>query len=1055
MPDRKMTDRKAGSPDTLAGTLSGTLSENAPKENIVIVGNGMVGHYCAEQLAERGLCDQYDVHIFGAERHLAYDRVHLTEYMAKRDEEALRLADTGFHERHGITLHLGEEVTGLDRDAHKVETPKGALSYKYLVLALGSTPFVPSIPGNTGDAGLVYRTLDDLDAIRDAAKGAKHGAVIGGGLLGLEAARALALLGLETDIIEFGSHLMGAQLDAEGGKALRKRVEALGLRVHTSRATKEILPSRGDARYELVFAPRKEGECAPEPLKTDLVVFSAGIRPVDGLARSAGLEIGKRGGIVIDDRCRVKDAKTGEIDDAIFAVGECALWNGMIYGLVAPGYAMARTVAGVLDGDEKAAFRGADMSTKLKLQGVDVGSIGDAHGREPGATSYRFIGEADASYRRLVMSADGKRVTGAILVGDNSYYDTIAQYVQNALAPPEDPAQLILPAGENEGATLSADALPDTAVICSCLNVTKGDLVKAIDGGCHDMAALKAETKASTGCGGCAPMVKSLLDAELAARGMEVDNALCEHFAHTRQELYALTRVHDIRTFEELYRRFGRHEEAREDSHEESHENSGPEGGLGCDICKPTVVSIFASAWNVRVMEPDYAPLLETNETFLANMQKDGTYSVVPRIPAGEITPEKLIVIGEVGKKYNLYTKITGGQRIDLFGARLEQLPDIWGELIEAGFETGQAYGKSFRTAKACVGRTWCRYGVQDSTGKALELEDRYKGLRAPHKIKFGISGCTRECAEAQGKDVGIIATEKGWNLYVCGNGGMRPRHADLFATDLDEKTLIKYIDRFLMFYIRTADKLQRTSTWFENLEGGLDYLRSVVIEDSLGIGEELERQMQYVVDRYHDEWKDAISDRESLKRFRTFVNDKRPDPAIKFEQERGQIKPAPNPAESQGAPGPEAWTDLCGVEDLVANSGIVAWWGSWQVALYYLPAKKGLPEKGENFPARVFAVDNHDPFTNANVIGRGLMGNIGPQIVVSSPLHKERFDLETGICLENPQIRLHVWDARLTPEGRVEIKARPKNKGENEAENEAAPAQANTTQANTAQKAA
>ena len=274
-------------------------------------------------------------------------------------------------------------------------------------------------------------------------------------------------------------------------------------------------------------------------------------------------------------------------------------------------------------------------------------------------------------------------------------------------------------------------------------------------------------------------------------------------------------------------------------------------------------------------------------------MQKDGTYSIVPRVPAGEITPDKLIALGEVAKKYDLYTKVTGGQRIDLFGAEVHELPLIWRELIDAGFETGHAYGKAVRTVKSCVGSTWCRYGVLDSVGMAVAIENRYKGLRAPHKLKFAVSGCTRECAEAQSKDVGVIATEIGWNLYVCGNGGMRPRHADLFATGLDDAMLVKLIDRFLMFYIRTADRLQRTSVWMENLEGGLDYLKSVVIDDSLGLGADLEAEMAHVVGTYECEWKTTIEDPEKLKRFRTFVNSDQADDSLVFVRERGQRRPA------------------------------------------------------------------------------------------------------------------------------------------------------------------
>jgi nitrite reductase (NADH) large subunit len=274
-------------------------------------------------------------------------------------------------------------------------------------------------------------------------------------------------------------------------------------------------------------------------------------------------------------------------------------------------------------------------------------------------------------------------------------------------------------------------------------------------------------------------------------------------------------------------------------------------------------------------------------------MQKDGTYSVVPRVPGGEITPDRLLAIGSVAKKYGLYTKITGGQRIDLFGAQVHQLPLIWKELIDAGFESGHAYGKAVRTVKSCVGSTWCRYGVQDSVGFSIDIENRYKGLRAPHKLKFAVSGCTRECAEAQSKDVGIIATEKGWNLYVCGNGGMKPRHADLLASDLDSATLIRYVDRFLMFYIRTADRLQRTAVWLDNLEGGLDYVKQVVIEDKLGIAAELEADMARVIDTYECEWKKAVNDPVTLQRFRHFVNSERSDDNVVFIEERGQIRPA------------------------------------------------------------------------------------------------------------------------------------------------------------------
>lgn len=834
-------------------------AHSGPKQQLVIVGNGMVGHHCLEQLVEQGALDAFEIHVFGAERQRAYDRVHLSEYFGGRDAESLALGQAELYAREGVQLHLDCPVLELDPQAREMVTAQGRFRYDQLVLATGSWPFVPPISGATGTAQLVYRTLDDLDAIRAAATTARRGVVVGGGLLGLEAANALKSLGLEAHVVEFAPRLMPVQLDAEGGAALRARIEALGVTVHLSRATSEIVNGE-EYRWRMNFS---DGEY----LETDLVVFSAGIRPQDALARAAGLPIAERGGVVVDNWCR-----TG--DPAIFAIGECASWNGQIFGLVAPGYQMARLVAAQLLGKDAQPFTGADMSTKLKLLGVDVGSIGDAHGATPGSRSYRFIDEATDTYRRMVVSADGKHLLGAVLVGDNSYYDSLLQYAQNGIRLPADPASLILP--QSAGApALGVDALPESATICSCHNVSKGAVCCQVDAGVTDLGELKAATRAGTGCGGCSALLKQVFEHELSARGVAVDHSLCEHFSHTRQELYGIIRVEGIKRFEDVLARHGK-------------------GSIGCDICKPAIGSILASCWNEPVMDPALVPLQDTNDTFMANMQKNGTYSVVPRIAGGEITPDKLIVLGEVARKYDLYTKITGGQRIDLFGAQLHQLPDIWAELIAAGFETGHAYGKSLRTVKSCVGSTWCRYGVQDSVGMALKLENRYKGLRAPHKIKFGVSGCTRECAEAQSKDIGVIATERGWNLYVAGNGGMRPRHAELFATDLDEETLIRTIDRFLMFYIRTADRLQRTSTWRESLDGGLDYLKKVILEDSLGLGAELEEQMQQVIDRYECEWANALKDPEKLKRFRTFVNDQRADPDIRFVRERGQPRPAP-----------------------------------------------------------------------------------------------------------------------------------------------------------------
>lgn len=826
---------------------------------IVVVGNGMVGHHFVDQMLQSEVSAK--ITVIGAETRPAYDRVHLSEVFAGKEPSDLAMTTREFYVENGVDAIFGDGVTDIDREGKQVITESGRkFDYDKLVLATGSYPFVPPIKGSERKECLTYRTIDDLGEIKAHAKESKKGVVVGGGLLGLECANALQNLGLETHVVEFAPGLMGVQLDEGGSQMLRRKIEALGVHVHTQKATTLIDDKGEETRLRMNFADETH-------LDTDMIVFSAGIRPYDQLARKTGLEVGERGGIVIDYHCRTSDSD-------IYAIGECALYGNMIYGLVAPGYRMAEVaVAQFSDEEEKPSFKGADMSTKLKLLGVDVGSIGDAHGKTEGSIAYVYSNENSEIYKRIIVSNDGKTLLGAVLVGDCSDYDTLLQYFLNGIELPENPESMILPNVEGGAPALGAAALPMEATICSCLNVSKGDIVSAIDGGCCSVGDVKGETKAASGCGGCAALLKDVVDTELEARGVTVDKSICEHFPHTREELYHMIKVGEIKSFEALIEKHGT--------------------GHGCDICKPAVGNMLAATWNDYILEDAHVGLQDTNDTFLANMQKDGTYSVVPRVPGGEITPKQLIAIGEVAEEYKLYTKITGGQRVDLFGATLNQLPEIWRKLIDAGLETGHAYGKSLRTVKSCVGSTWCRYGVQDSVGQAIDIENRYKGLRTPHKVKMAVSGCTRECAEAQSKDVGVIATENGWNLYLCGNGGMKPRHADLFATDLDTETLIKYIDRFLMFYIKTADRLQRTSVWMDNLEGGLDYLREVIIEDSLGLAEELEKQMAHVIDTYQCEWKTTIDDEEKLKRFRQFVNSKEDDNNVVFVQERGQIRPA------------------------------------------------------------------------------------------------------------------------------------------------------------------
>jgi len=839
------------------------MAAHEDRRTLVVAGNGMVGHKLLEILVERGATAEWDIVTFCEEGRPAYDRVGLSSFFNGTSAEELSLVEPGFFDQPGVTVYLGDAVGSIDRAAGEVVSTQGRrIAYDALVLATGSYPFVPPVPGKDLPGCFVYRTLDDLEAIRDYAAGCRVGAVVGGGLLGLEAANALRSLGLDTHVVEFADRLMPVQVDEGGGSVLRRRIEDLGVSVHTGMATTEIA---GDDR---VTAMRfKEGD----DLSVDLVVFSAGIRPRDQLARDAGLAIGERGGVVVDEACRTSDPK-------VFAIGECALYGGRIFGLVSPGYQMARVAADRLLGGE-ATFTGADMSTKLKLMGIDVASFGDAFATGDGCEAITYRDPVANVYKRLVMGPPtgrkGERqVAGGILVGDATVYQTLLQMCRGDMPTPQHPEELIFPARSGAaGPPVGVGALPETAMICSCNNVDKGTICAAVAAGCDNVGALKTITKAGTGCGGCVPLVTDIMRDEQRKAGVVVVNTLCEHFAYSRQELFDIVRVHRITSFSEVLAAHGT--------------------GEGCEICKPAVASMLASLTNRFILDGEQAALQDTNDHFLANLQRDGTYSVVPRVPGGEITPDQLIALGEVAKEFSLYTKITGGQRIDLFGARVDQLPHIWRRLIDAGMESGHAYGKALRTVKSCVGQTWCRYGVQDSTTLAIDLELRYRGLRAPHKIKGAVSGCTRECAEAQSKDFGVIATEKGWNVYVGGNGGVRPKHAQLLASDLDTETVFRYIDRFLMFYVRTADRLERTAVWLDKLDGGIDYLRRVVIDDALGICAELEADMARHVDTYECEWKAVVDDPDRMERFRTFVNSDEDDPNVVFVTERGQPRPA------------------------------------------------------------------------------------------------------------------------------------------------------------------
>ena len=833
-------------------------------KKIIVVGNGMVGYKFCEKFVAQEQSKGFEITVFGEEPRPAYDRVHLSEFFENQDAKALEMAPAEWYKENGVTLVVGERVSDIDRNNKTITTSKDrGFPYDHLVLATGSSAFVPPIKGVEKEGVFVYRTIEDLEdmlayaAKIKAKKPNARGAILGGGLLGLEAGKAVMDMGLEAHIVEFASKLMPRQLDSRSSQVLQLKLESIGLNIHLSKATNQILGNGAITGMEF-------GE--DDALDVDMLVISAGIRPRDELGKTSGLEMGARGGIVVDNKMRTSDKN-------IFAIGEVALYNQMIYGLVAPGYDMATIAVNQILGEDRMMAENIDMSTKLKLIGVDVASFGEPFMPASKGHSVIFENKTQHLYKRINVSLDGKKLLGGILIGDATDYNMLHQVYLNEMAIPEDAAQLILPASDGGSSFGNVLDLPDTAQVCSCESLSKGEICCSItEEGCDNLSEVISKTKATTGCGGCKPMVVDLVNETLKSLGKEVKDTICEHFNYNRQELYDLVKINKVANYDEALNLFG--------------------NGHGCEVCKPVFASIFAT---ITMETANRQPgIQDTNDRFLANIQRNGTYSVVPRVPGGEITPQQLIVLGEVAKKYDLYTKITGGQRIDLFGAQVHELPLIWKDLIDAGFESGHAYGKSLRTVKSCVGSTWCRYGMHESVTFAIDIEKRYRGLRSPHKFKGGVSGCIRECAEARGKDFGLIAVEGGWNLYVCGNGGATPKHAVLFAEQLDDNTAIKYLDRFLMYYIRTAGPLVRTAPWLDKLEGGIDYLRQVVIEDSLGIAEDLENEMKGLIGKYKCEWKQAIESPEILKRFKHFVNSDDTDENIEFVPMRGQKMPKP-----------------------------------------------------------------------------------------------------------------------------------------------------------------
>ncbi|KAE8401774.1 hypothetical protein BDV37DRAFT_285328 [Aspergillus pseudonomiae] len=1009
------------------------LDDPNRRQRIVVVGLGMVAISFLEKLVKQDSeRRKYDIVVIGEEPHVAYNRVGLSSFFEHRNIEDLYLNPKewyGSFKDRSFDYHLNTRVTDIFSDRKTVKTSTGdIIAYDLLVLATGSDAVLPThTPGHDATGVFVYRTISDLERLIEFAS--KHkgetATTVGGGLLGLEAAKAM------TDLEDFGKvklidrnkWVLARQLDGDAGTLVTRKIRELGLDVMHQKRVAKIKTDENNNVTGIVFEDGEEIDCC-------CVCFAIGVRPRDELGTSAGIQCASRGGFVINESLQTSIPE-------IYAIGECASWENQTFGIIAPGIEMADVLAFNLTNPDKEpkSFRRPDLSTKLKLLGVDVASFGDFFadrdgpkflpGRRPSvATIPRVKDTAEKEqpvkaltykdpfggvYKKYLFTMDGKYLLGGMMIGDTKDYIKLNQLVKSQKELEVPPSQFIL--GAQAGGEENGDDLADDTQVCSCHNVTKGDVVESVKSGtCKSIGEVKSCTKAGTGCGGCMPLVQSIFNKTMLDMGQEVSNNLCVHIPHSRADLYNIVAIKQLKTFEDIMKAVGRSPDS-----------------LGCELCKPAIASILSSLFNGHIMDHEYHELQETNDRFLANIQRNGTFSVVPRVPGGEITADKLIAIGQVAKKYNLYCKITGGQRIDMFGAKKQDLLDIWTELVNAGMESGHAYAKSLRTIKSCVGTTWCRFGIGDSVGMAIRLEERYKSVRSPHKLKGAVSGCVRECAEAQNKDFGLISTEKGFNIFVGGNGGAKPRHSELLAKDVPPDMVIPIIDRYLIFYIRTADKLQRTARWIENLPGGINYLREVVIDDKLGICAEMEQQMQELVDSYFCEWTETIRNPKRRKYFQQFANTDETVDTVELVKERDQERPTYWPSEGakEDFKGHQwsalSWQPIIRADHFsdgppaISSANVKR--GDTQLAIFKVKGK-------------YYATQQMCPHKRAFVLSDGLIGDDDAgKYWVSCPYHKRNFELngeQAGRCSNDEAMNIATFPVEERDDGWIYLKLPP-----------------------------
>ncbi|HKD04609.1 MAG TPA: nitrite reductase large subunit NirB [Bryobacteraceae bacterium] len=776
---------------------------------IVVVGNGMAGVACIENILKRS--GDFDITVFGDETHPNYNRIMLSLVLAgEKQASDIVLNDVDWYRDNRIHARLGVAIDSIDRETRTVIDAQGRVTpYDRLILATGSSAFIPPIPGVDKDNVHVFRTLDDTRALMAKARKGLKAAVIGGGLLGLEAARGLQVRGCDVTVIHLAPTLMERQLDATGGEYLKRRIESLGIRVMLPRQTAALC---GNGHVQgLRFADGEE-------LDAELVVIAAGIRPNADLARRAGLRVNR--GVIVNDYLETSDPR-------IFAVGECTEHNGQTFGLVAPLFEQARVLAAAITGEAARAFSAPNPAARLKIMGVDIFSAGSIDEAEPGVEVVRYEDASLGAYKKLFLKDN--RLSGMILVGDVADEDTYMEWMRTGADLSSLRRQILFPPPATDTGLEIAD-MPDSETICGCNGVRKGDIIKAVHA--HNittLAQLKERTRASTSCGSCSGLCQKLLRAVAPDFSEETKTTLCSCVPFSYERLREIVRGQKLKSVEEVLTVYGNRK--------------------GCEVCKPALSYMLDMLWCGDHDEDRSARFI--NDRVHANIQKDGTFSVVPRMRGGVTSPDELRRIADVADKYNVpLVKVTGSQRIDLLGIKKADLPDVWRDL---GMPSGQAYAKGVRMVKTCVGSEFCRFGVQDSTNTGIELERRLENLFTPHKFKMGVVGCPRNCAEATVKDLGLVGQDGSWQVVVGGAAGKSVRKADLLVTVESTEEALEAGELFFQYYRENGNYLERSYDFVERV--GIEKIRKETVyapeEEKRNLLDRLRRSQALA----HDAW--------------------------------------------------------------------------------------------------------------------------------------------------------------------------------------------------------